>query len=108
MEQAGEKSQDATPHRREQAREEGQVAQSQDLAASLILVVGMAVLLAMGGRVAEFLGNLLNEVFAFLVRGDGARVIRRCSLDFTYFEKPGYSLSIAVSISLIFTSRGTM
>ena len=38
MEDSGEKSQDATPHRRQQAREEGQIVQSQDLAAAVILL----------------------------------------------------------------------
>ena len=33
-EQNGEKTQDPTPHRRQKAREEGQVAKSQDLASS--------------------------------------------------------------------------
>jgi len=36
-EDAGEKSQDATAHRRQQARQEGQVAQSQDMASALLL-----------------------------------------------------------------------
>ncbi len=33
----GEKSQEATPHRRQQAREEGQVVKSQDLASAALL-----------------------------------------------------------------------
>ena len=39
-EQSGEKSFDATPHRRQQAREQGQVAYSQDLGSAALLVVG--------------------------------------------------------------------
>jgi flagellar biosynthetic protein FlhB len=61
MEQTGEKSQDATPHRRQQAREEGQVAQSQELAAALILVVGLLVLIAVGGGLADFFANLTRR-----------------------------------------------
>jgi flagellar biosynthetic protein FlhB len=61
MEQTGEKSQDATPHRRQQAREEGQVAQSQDLAAALILVVGLLVLIAVGGGIADFFAHLAQR-----------------------------------------------
>ncbi len=61
MEESGEKSQDATPHRRQQAREEGQVAQSQDLAAAMILVVGLAVLLAAGGDIAKFFAGLTQR-----------------------------------------------
>ena len=48
MENAGEKSQDPTPHRRQQAREEGQVVHSQDLAAAALLTVGLVVLLWLG------------------------------------------------------------
>lgn len=53
-EQNGEKSQDATPHRRQQAREEGQVARSQDLASSALLLAGTALLLFLGQGVVEF------------------------------------------------------
>ena len=62
MEQGGEKTQDATPHRRQQAREEGRVAQSQDLAAGLILLVGLSgCFLMMGGRLADFMANLARR-----------------------------------------------
>ena len=54
MEDSGEKSQDPTPHRRQQAREEGQVVHSQDLAAAALLTVGLIVLLTMSGPVMEF------------------------------------------------------
>ncbi|MCA9103025.1 MAG: EscU/YscU/HrcU family type III secretion system export apparatus switch protein [Planctomycetales bacterium] len=47
--QAGDKSQDPTPHRRQKAREEGQFAKSQDLAASVLLLGGLVMLLTLGG-----------------------------------------------------------
>ena len=50
----GEKSQDATPHRRQQAREEGQVAKSQDLGSAALLVLGLLALLMFGGGLVEF------------------------------------------------------
>lgn len=43
-EESGEKSHDATPHRRQQAREQGQVAYSQDLGSAALLLVGVVVL----------------------------------------------------------------
>jgi flagellar biosynthesis protein FlhB len=61
MEQSGEKTQDATPHRRQQAREEGRVAQSHDLAAGIILLVGLSTLLMMGSRLADFLAGLTEQ-----------------------------------------------
>jgi flagellar biosynthesis protein FlhB len=53
-EQHGDKTQDPTPHRRQQAREHGQVAKSQDLSSAVLLTVGVAVLLMLGGRVVQF------------------------------------------------------
>lgn len=58
---ADDKSQDATPHRRQQAREEGQVAQSPDLASAGLLIVGLAILLMFGGQVANFFGLYAHE-----------------------------------------------
>lgn len=57
----GDKTQDATPHRRQQAREEGQVAKSQDLASAALLLVGLAALLWMGGPVVEMLARYVTE-----------------------------------------------
>ena len=42
--QNGEKSQEATPHRRQKAREEGSVARSQDLGSAALLLAGLGVL----------------------------------------------------------------
>ena len=41
----GDKTQDATPHRRQKAHEEGQVARSQDLASAALLVGATLVLM---------------------------------------------------------------
>jgi flagellar biosynthesis protein FlhB len=53
----GDKSQEATPHRRQQAREQGQVPHSQDLTSAALLVLGLVTLWLCGGRLAEFLGG---------------------------------------------------
>jgi flagellar biosynthetic protein FlhB len=53
-EQNGEKSQEATQHRRQQAREEGHVVRSQDLASSALLLAGTALLLFLGQDLVEF------------------------------------------------------
>jgi flagellar biosynthetic protein FlhB len=52
-EQSGEKSFEATPHRRQQAREQGQVAYSQDLGSAALLVVGALVLMYWGGAIVD-------------------------------------------------------
>src|SRR5215475_4269483 len=58
---AFDKSQDPTPHRRQQAREEGQVAQSPDLASAALLISGLVILLIFGGRLVEFFVRLARQ-----------------------------------------------
>lgn len=55
--QDGEKSQDATPHRRQKAREEGQVAKSQDLGSAVLLLVGMFIFLTAGRTASNFVAD---------------------------------------------------
>lgn len=61
MEQDGEKSQDPTPHRRQEAREQGQVAHSQDLASAAILVGGISAILFLGHGIAQYLARLIEQ-----------------------------------------------
>jgi flagellar biosynthesis protein FlhB len=56
-----EKTHDPTPHRRQQAREEGQVVHSQDLAAAILLLTALVVLLNLGGSVAEYFAGMGKE-----------------------------------------------
>ena len=55
--QSGEKTQDPTPHRRQQARDEGNVARSQDLSSALLLIAGIVALLMLGGTLVEFVAG---------------------------------------------------
>jgi flagellar biosynthesis protein FlhB len=57
VENAGDKSQEPTPHRRQQAREEGQVVHSQDLAAAALLTVGFLVILWLGAPLVSFFAS---------------------------------------------------
>ncbi len=59
-EQSGEKSQEATPHRKEQAREQGQVAYSQDLGSAGLLIVGMLLLRSYGEEVVRVTGTFMR------------------------------------------------
>jgi len=54
-EQSGEKSHEPTERRRTKAREEGQVARSQDLASSVVLLVGVILLMTQGKQVVDVL-----------------------------------------------------
>ena len=60
-EQGGDKSQDPTPHRRQKAREEGQVARSQDLGSAVLLLAGLIALLMSGGALVQFLGLYMKR-----------------------------------------------
>jgi flagellar biosynthetic protein FlhB len=61
LDDTGEKSQDPTPHRRQQAREEGQVVHSQDLAAAALLTVGLLVLVTMSGPALAFFESFTRQ-----------------------------------------------
>lgn len=58
--EGGEKQHDPTPRRREQAREQGQVARSQDLAAALVLMIGVILLMTLGSQIAELLAKFTH------------------------------------------------
>ncbi len=58
---AGEKSLEPTPHRRQQARSEGHVAKSRELAAAVLLLAGVAVLMTLGGGLAGWLVDYCRD-----------------------------------------------
>lgn len=60
-EESGEKSFDATPHRRQQAREKGQVAYSQDLGSAALLLAAAGLLQAMGSRIVDITVGLVQR-----------------------------------------------
>src|SRR3990172_6213173 len=57
----GDKAQDATPHRRQKARQEGHVAKSQDLGSAVLLLVGMLALLLSGEALVEYLARFTQR-----------------------------------------------
>ena len=60
-EQLGEKTQPATPHRRQKAREEGHVSKSHDLSSAMLLIGTVIGLMALGGKIGEFMLGLTNR-----------------------------------------------
>ena len=63
-EQFGDKQHEATPHRRQKAHEEGQVARSNDLVSAIMLLAGVVMLMYVGRQVALFLGSFTVEQLA--------------------------------------------
>ncbi len=60
-EEAGEKKHEATPYRRQKAREEGQIARSQDLGSAVLLLAGIFVLQFTGSQIFETLAGVLKD-----------------------------------------------
>lgn len=61
MEQNGEKSQEPTQYRRQQAREHGQVARSQDLGSAALLLGSLVAILWFGGSLTNTLGAIAQR-----------------------------------------------
>jgi len=57
MAEGGDKTHEPTERRRTKAREEGQIARSQDLASSVVLLVSIILLMTMGKQIVEVLLN---------------------------------------------------
>lgn len=60
---AGEKTEKATPKKRQDARKKGQVAKSQDLSGSVVLLSAFLCLLMFGGYMKERLISLFSDVY---------------------------------------------
>jgi flagellar biosynthetic protein FlhB len=59
---AGEKTEPATPRRRQEAREKGEVARSVDVSSAVLLLVSFALLYLWGGRLLEMLARVQQRV----------------------------------------------
>jgi len=82
-EQEGDKSQDATPHRRQEARKQGQVAKSQDLGSAFLLLLGTSCVLMVGGAVVDFFEGYTRKQLG----GSGMRL--NMDLDFAVVQWNG-------------------
>ena len=60
-EQAGDKKHDASPYRREKAREEGKIVKSQDLGSSLLLLIGVVVLDFTGPQIYQTMSGIIVD-----------------------------------------------
>ena len=59
----GEKKHDASPHRRQQAREKGQVARSQDMGSALVLLLAVLSLRWFGPQISQTIATLMKAGF---------------------------------------------
>ena len=70
-EQLGEKTEQPTVRRREEARREGQVARSQDLSAAVTLLAGLLMVLLLGAMMSRGLGQMMAAVLGGRAPGLG-------------------------------------
>jgi flagellar biosynthesis protein FlhB len=86
----GDKTHEATPFRRQKAREAGQVVRSQDLASAVLLCGGFVILWYFGGAVARFLGDVTREQL-----GGGAWLMLSVQDMSHRFSRITYGLAVA-------------
>jgi flagellar biosynthetic protein FlhB len=104
-EDSGEKSHEATPHRRQKAREEGQVVKSQDLSSAALLVGGLLILWWLGEAIIDFHGRLAQDVFggeAWLAIDQQTTIhqITRISLDLSQTMLPLLGLFFLAGVAV--------
>ncbi|MGM0488103.1 MAG: flagellar biosynthesis protein FlhB [Planctomycetota bacterium] len=93
--QAGEKTQEPTPHRRQKARENGQVARSQDLSSASLLVGATLVLMYFGDAVGRHLTRLAERQF-------GERLWLTANAQFIAYEWNRIVLGLATVLLPVF------
>lgn len=69
-EQSGERTEPATPRKRQEAREQGQVARSADLSAAVVLLLGVVLVAVLGPRIVEAMRAVMTESLSPSVVGD--------------------------------------
>jgi flagellar biosynthesis protein FlhB len=106
--QAGEKKHEATPYRRQKAREEGQVARSQDLGSALILLVAVMTLWWFGPALVAVLAETMRASFTqerywLLTERSAAGWIGHCLIACLWGLSP---LLFAVCLVIVLNSWG--
>ena len=66
MAEGGDKTERATPKKREDARKKGQVAKSQDVNGAVILLAGLMALSAFGPRMVEHMESAMVTMFGLM------------------------------------------
>lgn len=69
--QGQDKSEEATPRKREKAREEGQVARSRELNTMTVLVAGSVAVVAFGGSMRDALSKIMTGITRMAAHPDG-------------------------------------
>ncbi len=81
-EQFGDKQHEATEHRRQQAREKGQVAKSQDLVSAALLLAAVGILMVWGKSITTLMATLMRDHLG----GDALMQVDRAALTAQWYE----------------------
>jgi flagellar biosynthetic protein FlhB len=98
--QGQDKSEEATPRKREKAREEGQTARSRELNTMAVLVSGSLAVLMFAGGMRDALVNIMRSSLAQAVHADGQLVpaLRFATVEALYATLPLLVLVFVVAI----------
>ncbi|RUS46501.1 flagellar biosynthesis protein FlhB [Cohnella sp. AR92] len=101
---AGEKTEKATPKKREDARKKGQVAHSQEIGSSLQLIVSVSILMVLGSFfwdriLAMFSDTLLHRLPMDVTKGNVMDMFKRYALQMLLFLSPIFIGAIIVALA---------
>ena len=88
---AAEKTEEATPRRREKERERGNVAKSRDMDSALVMIAGIALLAVLAKNMGQTILNMMREAFTNL-NPQTIDISSIQELTFPYFRYLGYIL----------------
>ena len=101
--EAAEKTEEATPRRRQKEREKGNVSKSRDMDAALVMVAGIALLATFSKYMGETILNMMRETFAHLHTYTNTDASNVLGLLLPYFHKLGIILLPFFVLLVIFS-----
>jgi flagellar biosynthesis protein FlhB len=110
---AGEKTEKATPKRRQKARSEGQVAKSQEIAAALILLAIFLLFLILGKTMGQRMFYLFQNMFShYLLLKLTQDSVKKLTLDMAYqgamIAGPVLLVAVIVALAASYAQVGTL
>jgi flagellar biosynthetic protein FlhB len=96
--QGQDKSEEATPRKREKAREEGQVARSRELNTMAVLIAGSVAVVAFGGGMRDAFARIIGGVAEMAVHSDGQLL---AALHFALVESLQATLPLLLAVFMV-------
>ena len=105
--EAAERTEDATPRKRQKEREKGNVAKSRDMDAALVMVAGIALLALFAKIMGENILNMMRDTFSHLYNAVNIDTSNVLGILMPYFQKlaiillPFFVLLVVIAILVI-------